>query len=242
VRGRNLIPDARFLYLSLGPHQPLRKRSLGQQERLCDFRSAQTAQRPKRQRNLCPLIQCRVTTSEDQSQSVVGKMHDLLFYVQIVWGGDRWCLVSKRILFLLGSRCSPAAIDELPVCYGGDPGGGVARNSRLRPRSQRGSERLLHSLLGPVERTGYPDQGRDDPSRLLAEDRFHRPFSVNRRHQVSRWLLNFMNRPYFDTAFAAATSGRNLLCPIDRLVEVLTIKNVVTRKLFLRFCKRSVGG
>ena len=46
---------------------------------------------------------------------------------------------------------------------------GIGRDAALRPRLERADERVLDRLLGEVEVARHPDQRRDRPALLLAE-------------------------------------------------------------------------
>src|SRR5215469_5062969 len=53
-------------------------------------------------------------------------------------------------------------------------------------------------------------------------------------------LRLLLQRTNLNASLTAFASGRDLLGPLDRLVEILAVQNVVTCELLLGFCKRSI--
>ena len=68
----------------------------------------------------------------------------------------------------LGAQAAPG-VDQLAVGGGGDPGGGIVRNTVFAPVTQRRREGFLHRLFGTVEGTAQPNQAGNDPSVLAAK-------------------------------------------------------------------------
>ena len=71
VRRRDAVRDAGVADLVLGPHEPLRHRRLGHEERACDLGGREPGERAQRQRDLRLDRQRRVAAREDQPQAVV---------------------------------------------------------------------------------------------------------------------------------------------------------------------------
>ena len=72
MRGRDAVRDPGVTDLALGPDQALRHRRLRHQERPGDLGGRETCQRAQRQRDLSVDCECRVTTREDQPETVIG--------------------------------------------------------------------------------------------------------------------------------------------------------------------------
>ena len=85
-------------------------------------------------------------------------------------------------LYLLDGSHTPAseAIDRPIAGRSGDPRAGVVRKSPLWPGAKRLLERILDSFLQQVEAAGRPDQGRDRPARLMAEQVVEVPACLGR--------------------------------------------------------------
>src|SRR5262249_13027241 len=113
-----------------------------------------------------------MTASENQTETVIRKLHGSLIRLVVSTVRRGFCLIGQGVLFIHPCLLATDLVDELAMRSGSDPGGRVLRNSPLGPGKQRGSKSLLHSFLGPIEGTGNSNQRRDDAAVLLTKNRF----------------------------------------------------------------------
>ena len=108
---------------------------------------------------------------EDEAQPVIGDVHRVLRLDRIdrFERGDELGLPGDLGRLLHEAPASAQPIDRAIARGGRDPGTGIRGDAALRPGLQGGDERLLDGLLGKVEVTEDPDQGRDRSALLLAE-------------------------------------------------------------------------
>jgi hypothetical protein len=107
-----------------------------------------------------------MTTREDQTKAVVGDpTHVALVSFERLELGE-----PRERIGTLGERALTAeAVDRAVPCRRRDPRARVPRHAAAGPRAQRLGERLLYGVLGQVEVSEDPDQGRDRPPLLLPE-------------------------------------------------------------------------
>ena len=147
---------------------------------------------------------------EDQPQTLVG---DLVYVVS-----QR--LERPELLSLSCLNCSDPlpshAIDRPVASRGDDPSRRVGRDFPYWPGAERLHECVLDSLFGEVEAACRPDQGRDRPSRLAAEQEVDVPACLARASalRLSRELLE---RAQLDGAVHRA---RTTASRFDRLVNI----------------------
>ena len=86
-------------------------------------------------------------------------------------------------LLVLAVAQGPAAqlVDAAPLRGGHEPGAGVVRHARLRPRLERRHQRVLGEVLGQADVADHPRQAGDQPRRLDPPDRLDRAVGVARR-------------------------------------------------------------
>ena len=112
-----------------------------------------------------------MTAGEDQSQPVIGDLHLVLWRArlqgpQLAFEGG---LADKRFGLLGQAPPASQSIDRAVAGRGRDPRARVGRDATLRPRLERADERVLDRLFGEVEVARHPDQRRDRPTLLVAE-------------------------------------------------------------------------
>ena len=155
--------------LALGTDQPLGQRRLGDEECARDLRCREAAQRPQCQRDPAVQRQSRVTTREDQAQSIVGDRHVV---VQTCAGLDRRQIrLDRRVAGQL-----VGLVAKSPTTGSGrspDPGkvGDPHRICRDAAVGQTSSAAMNASWTAScqVEVAEDADERRDRPSLLLAE-------------------------------------------------------------------------
>ena len=168
---RHAIGDPGVTDLALGTDQSLGQRRLGDEERPGDLGSRQAAEGAQRQGHARLEGERRVTAGEDQAQPVIGDLHLVLRRARLQ--GPQLAFEGRlpdQGLGLLGQP-PPASqsIDGAVPRRGRDPRARVGRDATLRPCLERADERVLDGLLGKVEVARHPDQRRDRPALLLAE-------------------------------------------------------------------------
>ena len=132
----------------------------------------QAAQRAQRQRDPGVHRERRMAAGEDQPQPIVGDRHRRPPSDPARWPRSSDSIAASRAerLGLLDQPLSPAEPIDGPVAGGRrDPRARVVRHAPRRPGLQRADERVLDGLLGEVEVAGHPDERRDRPALLLAE-------------------------------------------------------------------------
>ena len=164
---RDAVGDVGGADLALGPHEALRHRRFGDEERPGDLLGLEAAEEAERERRLGARGQRRVAAGEDQPEAVV--LHRSSFRPRrvVVALGEEVGLV----LAALAGRFPPEPVDG-PVAGGrDDPATGVGRRALLGPGSDGDGERFLDRLFGEVDVTEEADQGGDGTAELLPEDR-----------------------------------------------------------------------
>ena len=158
--------NARVAHLALGPHQPLRHRGLGDDERAGDLGRLEPADQTQRQGNLRVQRQGRVATREDQRQALV-RDHHLVNLVVVGHNG-----VESRTLLQHAGLHARAAQQVQGAVAGDrdDPAGGVLWGPIAGPACEGGRERVLNRVLGEVQVPGCPGDDRNRPGPFLTED------------------------------------------------------------------------
>src|SRR5947209_10431237 len=98
-------------------------------------------------------------------------MHELLLSFRSS-GSSGLDLVAEAILFAAPRMILAHGIDELSMGSGCDPRRRIGGDAVFGPAGERGGEGLLHRLFCAIEGSGDADQGRNNPSRFLAEHGF----------------------------------------------------------------------
>ena len=165
------VRDAGIADLPLRADEALGERRLRDEEGPGDLGRRQAAERPQGQRHATVQRQRRVAAGEDQPESVVGDVHLVLSGI----GRDRGELrldlgiALERPGLLAQARASAEPVDGPVAGRRRDPRTGVVGHAPDRPRLERRHERLLDGLLGQVEVAEHPDERRDRPAGLFAE-------------------------------------------------------------------------
>ncbi len=153
------------LDLALGSHQSLRHRGLGHQEGARDLDGRQASERPQHQRDLRVDGECRVTTGEDELESLVGERrcgHDGLIRLRYL---------EHPRLRRQGAIASDA-IDGSVARGRHQPGARVVGDPIAWPSGRRDRECLLRGFLGEIEVAEEADQRSQNAPPLVAEDLF----------------------------------------------------------------------
>ena len=118
-----------------------------------------------------------MTAREDQPKPVVRDAA----HVGLI-GGERLELGEPRECDVLLAKRSLSSdpVDGTVAGGRGDPCARRRGHAARRPRPERFGERLLDGVLGEIEVTEDPDQGRDGPALLLAEQAVDDPERVRR--------------------------------------------------------------
>ena len=156
LRGRHPVGDARRLDLGLRAGDPLPHGGLLHQEGAGDLGHGQAADHAQRQRHAGLHRERRVAAGEDQPEPVVVDGAERLGRVVVVQHLSLLVLVVALVL-------APDPVDGLAVGGGGQPRAGVGRHAVGRPPLDGDRERLGRRLLGDVEVTETPGQGRRPP-------------------------------------------------------------------------------
>ena len=184
VLGRHLVRDARVVDFALGAHQTLRQGRLGNEKGAGDLAGGKPAQGAQSQRDLRLAVERGMTAGKDQPQPVVGKRRERVFEIVGIFGRRGHRLILQDSLLFAAGALATARVDQLAAGGGRDPGTRVGRNAARVPVGECGGKRLLHRLLGAVERAAQPDQAGDDPAMLAAEHRLRRGTDFGRlRHR-----------------------------------------------------------
>ena len=145
--------------------QPLRHRLLRDEESAGDLFGGQVAERPECERDLAVKGQRRVAAGEEQLEPLVGNRR----LIHLVLHGLR----NVEQAGLLGQGAVPSnPVDGLVAGSGHQPGPGVLRCPLARPPLRRNRERLLSSLLGPLEAAEEADQVGENSPPLVSKDLF----------------------------------------------------------------------
>ena len=168
--GRDPVGDPGLADLALGPDETLGQGRLGDQERPRDLGRREPAQRPQREGDLGIEGKRRMAAGEDQPEPIVLDRHVILLVG--LAGPDRG-FDQGLPTELIGLGCQhlrpPESVDR-PIAGGRrDPGAGIGRHAVARPALEGHDEGFLDRFLGDVEVAEDPDQGRNRPARLLAE-------------------------------------------------------------------------
>ena len=143
-----------------------------------DLGHGQTADHPQGQRNPRLHGESGVTAGEDEAEPVV------------VDGAERLGRVGQqhqRLLVLVRAPgLAPETVDGLAVGGGGQPGAGVGRYAVDRPALDGGRERVCGHLLGDVEITEAPGEGRNHPGPFLAVGPGDRRTDIDLAHRNGR--------------------------------------------------------
>ena len=114
----------------------------------------------------------RVAAREDQPQSIVRDGHRIILGGCQVDGGQLLFHggLPPQLLDLRDRQLTPSKPVDRPIASRrGDPRAGVVRDAALGPGLEGADERVLDGLLGQVEVARHPDERRDRPALLLAE-------------------------------------------------------------------------
>ena len=167
---RHAVGDARQLDLALGPHEALGHRGLGHHEGPGDLRCRQSTEGAQRERHPAVDRQGRVAAREHETQTVVGDGFHIVLPLE-VRRRVRWGRRADGGSLLVGPPTLAAQPIERSVARGGgDPRPRTVRHPFRRPAGERNLERVLHRVFGEVPVVVAGDEGRDDPTRLAAED------------------------------------------------------------------------
>ena len=172
LAARHLERHLRLGERALGPHDPLRDGALGDEEGACDLGRGQAAEQAQRQRDPGLGGEHRVTAGEDEPQQVVGDVVDL--ERALVAGECDLELAHELLLLALERGGPPQRVDRAVLGGGHEPGARVVRDARLRPRLQRGDQRVLREVLGEADVADDAGQARDQPGGLDPPDRVDR--------------------------------------------------------------------
>ena len=167
---RHAVGDPGVADLALGADEALREGRLRDEEGARDLRRRQPAQRAQGERDSPVHRERRMAAGEDEPEAVVGDGHRVL-RLRPDRGQSRLDLgVALERPGLLAQPLAPAEPVDRPVPRGrGDPGPRVVRHAPDRPRLEGRHERFLDGLLGQIEVAEHPDERRDRPAGLLAE-------------------------------------------------------------------------
>ena len=169
VVGRHPERDAGGLDLLLRPHEPLRHRRLGHQERAGDLGRGQAAERPQRQRDLRLRGERRVAAREDELEPLVGEGRLVHVVLRRLGHVEQPRLLRQRPLTAeVVERAVARRRDQPRALVGGDP---VAR-----PAGGGDREGLLGGLLGELEVAEDADQGGQHAPPLVAEGLLERSY------------------------------------------------------------------
>ncbi len=229
---RDAVRDPGRADLPLRADDPLGHRGLGDEEGVRDLAGRQAPQRLQRERHAGVHRQRRVAAGEDQPKPVVrDPAHVGLVSPEGLERGQP----GQGLRPLAEGALPPEAIDRAVAGGRDDPGPGAVGEAPLGPGPQGLRERLLDRLLRQVEVAEDPDQGRDGPPPLLAEQPVGDPARV---------------RPYGDSSGYSET-GRTSTDPMPTLgiLEAASIASsrlahcdeVVAAELLLRLRERAVG-
>ena len=164
--GRDTVGDRRLPDLALGPNEALGHRRLRDEEGTGDLAGREAAEGLQRQRNSRVHPQGRVAAREDQPQPVVGDPA----HVRLVSSERLERLHDAELRRLLTQRpLTPEPVDRAVARGRRDPRAGVVGDPALGPDPHGLCERLLHRVLGEVEISQDPDQGRDRSTLLAPE-------------------------------------------------------------------------
>jgi hypothetical protein len=182
ARRRDPVRDAGVTDLPLGPDEPLGERRLWHEEGACDGRRLEPAERAQRQGDPGLRRECRMAAGEDEPQSVI----DAVRCGHLILLGPARRRVDLRLPAELRGLVGepPVAADPVdrPIASRGrDPRPRVPRHALCRPHFERPGEGVLNGLLGEIEVTQHPDEGRDRPPRFLAEQAVDQRVSGVRR-------------------------------------------------------------
>lgn len=118
-----------------------------------------------------------MTAREDQTKSVVRDAAHVRFVagerLELGEPRERDVLLAKRSL-------SSDPVDGTVAGRRRDPCARRRRHPARGPRPERFGKRFLNGVLGEIEVTEDPDQGRDGPALLLAEQALDDPERVRR--------------------------------------------------------------
>lgn len=142
--GWNPAGDACIADLAFRPHQTLRQGGLGRQKGARNLGSGEATLGPEGQREAGVLIQGRVATGKDESQTVVG--HGLLFCKASLRNSGDEVFGGRRQR--LSEATATAGVNSLPPRDGRQPGRRIPRDTGSRPYFQRFQESILECLFG----------------------------------------------------------------------------------------------
>ena len=213
-RLRDLIRNAGVADFCLRPHDALRERGRGAQERLRDLFGGEPADLAQRERDLRVRRERRVAAREDQTQPVVFDR----FVARRRFVGDRLDLVDP-VLERVEARAPADAVDRLETPGGYEPGARVRGHAFARPLLERRPERLVKRFLGDVEIAEQPDERREHASRLGTVDGVERAVDAvqglvahdrSRVPGIGRRSLACINRVRYTASatIACALAGR----------------------------------
>ena len=220
VLGRHPEGDPGGLDLALRPHEPLRHRRLGDQERARDL----AVLSPPSVRSVSATCASGASAGwqhgEHELEPLVGERRRV--------HRDPPALGALEQVGLRGERAiAPDAVDRPVPCGRHQPGARVGGYAVARPTLRGDRERLLRGFLGEVEVAEEADQGREDAPPLVAED-------------VARGSLPLHDRPHLDRA--AHAGRRDPRGQLDRGVEVVGLEEQVAADGLLELDERPVGG
>ncbi len=145
--------DARQAHLLLGPHEPLRHRRLGEEQRPRDLRHGEAADQPQGQRDLRLERERRVAAREHEAEPFVG---DHLGVLAGQVAHRLLELAHEQRLLLAQGRLAPQPVDRAPLRGREDPRRRGGRDAVARPAVQRDGVGVLHGLLGAVDVAAQP--------------------------------------------------------------------------------------
>ena len=237
VRGRDAVRDARVADLALGPHEALRHRRLGHEERPCDLGRGEPDKRAQRERDLCLARQRGMAAREDQPQAVVldaavARGRRRRSRRRTTSGG--WITATSSSLaapVVARRRRSSARLRAVVVSQAPGVRGMPSRGQRSSARAKASCAHSSARSQSPR----HPDQGRDDATPLRAERGGDRGLDAAGRGGGHISQIG----PHFDRARCRAGDLRR---DLDRFVEILGLDQVEAADLLLGLRERTVGG
>src|ERR1700682_2369293 len=91
-------------------------------------------------------------------------------------------LESDLLMFAIQTRAPSQMIDRAMLRGCHEPGGGIIRNTRLRPLLEGRDERVLREILGEPDIAHYPGDPRDEPGGFDSPDCVDRFVCIGSRH------------------------------------------------------------
>ena len=236
--GGDLVGDAGFVDLAFGADDALGEGGLGEQEGAGDLGGGEAAEGTQGEADAGFFVERGMAAGEDEAEAIVFAGGG--FHVELGRGAGGGGSFVEQLVFAGAAGMGAAGeVDEAAAGGGVDPGAGVVGDTVSGPVGEGGGEGVLEGFFGEIEGARGADESGDDLSGLAAEDGLDGSAEIV--HLGRGGFGDLVDGADFDIADGAAAGGGDAGGPLESVVEVGAIEDVVAGELLLGFGEGAVG-